>query len=80
MLHFGVCFLVFLFQNVVFYLGRGVTWVVGLRTSPCGGTWVHVAVEMDLPVFLVVPRYMLRLKRTWVLSALSPDWFGVWWW
>ena len=27
------------------------------------GTWVHVAVETNLPVFLVVPGYMLRLKR-----------------
>ena len=49
---------------MVFYLGRGVTWVVGLHTLLCfGGTWVHVAVEMNLPVFLVVPGYMLRLKR-----------------
>ena len=23
------------------------------------GTWVHVVVETNLPVFLVVPRYML---------------------
>ena len=27
------------------------------------GTWVRVVVETNLPVFLVVPRYMLRLKR-----------------
>ena len=33
------------------YLGRGATWVVGIPYLCFGGTWVHVAIETNLPVF-----------------------------
>ena len=73
----GTFEVLFIFEMLGSYLGRGATWVVGVPYLCFGGTWVHVATEKYL--FRLILSFAgfavlyLCFSDTWVHVAVETN-------